>query len=134
MPESSQVRFATLLEKRINELLRSKFTLDDLKLDKPTLDRVKATIQDCVNGIFSRSKSRLSPDAVGWLSNQIFKHIKIKVGGEDTCLGEQVCFNDYDLKDLPLSDVELLRSLFNEVAFGTPLEEELQRRRAHEVN
>ena len=117
------IRFAELLEQHVTNVITKKFMHEALT---PALMRdMRDTIKTTVGIVFDRSNHSLTPAALGWLSNQFFK--AIKVNGDEK-ISEQIIMNDYNLSQLSYHDIELLRNLFNETDLRWVLEEEYKRR------
>lgn len=118
------VRFYQLLEQQLNSQL-SKTTLTSFTSDELRL--VRNRIKDTIEGVFSRSRSKLSSQATVWLANQFFKRIRLSDG---TLMTEHAIVNDYSLGDLTVPDLKLLHDLFSETEIGSGLSEEMQKRKA----
>jgi len=123
--DNKRVRFAELLELHISNVIKKDFLNRALT---PTLMReIRETVRTQIDKVFIPSKHNISPHARLWLADQFFKSIKFN-GSES--MDEQVIIHEYKLSELPYSDVQLLRNLFNETSLAEVLEEEYVRRSA----
>lgn len=120
--ENKRIRFHQLLELQLNNSLK-KFLHEQLT---PVVMRsIREEIRATIDGVFSKSKHRLSPDATTWLTDQYFKGIRLN---DDQLMSDQVVINEYKLTELEFNDIQLLRNLFNETVMGPELDAELKRR------
>ena len=123
--DKKRVRFADLLILHINTLIKQKYLYEQMT---PTVMRaIRETIREKINMIFNASKYHITPHARCWLSDQLFKSIKFN---DDQNMNEQVIIHEYSLSEMPYSDVQMLRNLFNETSLAEVLEEEYTRRSA----
>lgn len=120
------IRFSELLRVHIDSIVKKQFI--DKKIDgsalTPVLTELRDTIRSSINDVFSKSKHRLAPDAMNWVANQYFKAVQIN----GMSVNDMVVINDYDLKTMSLTDIKLMRDLFNETAMSVQLNEEYDRR------
>lgn len=122
--ENQSTRFARMLEHHILETARKYFNGDQLV--EPTLKALHHVIRDRIDRLFAASSYKLTPEARSWLTDQLFKAIRLQ---HDELVGEYVIMNEYRLDQLTAFDVELLHRLFKDTpTMGQPLEEEIQRR------
>lgn len=127
--EGKPIRFSQLLELHITNQINKKFT--NAAVDNDTLHQMHALVKEQVLGVFKKSSHTVTDAGLAWLSNEIFKHISLATtDGGKKHIGELVIFNEYKLADLPYSDIQLLRNLFNETAYGPELEDEYRSRSA----
>lgn len=86
---------------------------------------IRVGINESISSVFSKSKYKLSQEAIMWLSDQYFKRIKIS---KDQTMSDQVVINEYTLSELTFDDIQLLRNLFIETQMGLELDNELRKR------
>jgi hypothetical protein len=122
------IRFAQLLEQHLNNQIAKKFNKSTV--NNETLHQMHASIKEQVDGVFKKSTHTVTQPGLDWLSNQFFKYMSLKTNEGKKVIGELVIFNEYNLADLPYSDIQLLRNLFNETQMGPELEDEYKRRSA----
>ena len=128
--ESKPIRFAALLEQHIVHKVNKKLSVGKTVIDNKALHEISDLVRELVHGIFGKSSHKVTEPGLNWLSNQLFKNIELKTNEGNKPIEELVVFNEYKLADLPYSDIQLLRNLFNETAMGPELEEEYKRRSA----
>jgi len=128
--ESKPIRFAALLEQHIVHKVNKKLSVGKTVIDNKALHEIRDLVKELVHGIFGKSSHKVTEQGLNWLSNQLFKNIELKTNEGNKPIEELVVFNEYKLADLPYSDIQLLRNLFNETAMGPELEEEYRRRSA----
>jgi hypothetical protein len=126
--EGKQIRFAQLLELHVVNTVSKKFA--NTTVNNDTLHAMRDAIHEQVVGVFKKSKQQPGEVALRWLSNQLFKNISLNTNDGKKLINELVIFNEYKLSELPYSDLQLLRNLFNETVMGSELEEEYRRRSA----
>lgn len=122
MSDDKRIRFHQLLEIQLNNQLK-KFLHEQLT---PALMRsIREEIRSTIDGVFSKSRFRLSANATTWLTDQYFKGIRLN---DDQLMSDQVVINEYKLSELEFNDIQLLRNLFNETLMGPELDAEMKRR------
>lgn len=119
-----RIRFHQLLEVKLNTALKP-FLFKELT--PPTLRQIRETLREQIDGVFSKSKFKLSDRATTWLTDQYFKAIKIN---DDQQMTDMVVLNEYKLSELDFNDIQLLRNLFLETKMGPELDAEFRRRNA----
>lgn len=119
-----RIRFHQLLEIKLNAALKP-FVYK--ALTPPTLKQIRETLRAQIDGIFSKSRFKLSDRATTWLTDQYFKAIQIN---DDQQMTDMVVLNEYKLSELDFNDIQLLRNLFLETKMGPDLDAELRRRSA----
>jgi hypothetical protein len=117
-----QVKFYRLLETYVKRLLDA-YSGKDLTPD--LMHSIRNTIHDRVASVFNQSKQNVSDKAVRWLTDQLFKSIKV----DDMHMADLVVINEYVLSELNDHDVQLLHDLFCETTFGFMLTDELRTRK-----
>lgn len=123
MDEQKHIRFSQLLEQHLITIIRRDFA--GKQLTPQLLRELRDAIKQQLTWVFDRSSHKLSTNALGWITNQFFKAVRIN---EDTTVNDQIVLNDYNLADLPYDDIELMRNLFDQTKMSALLEEEYQRR------
>lgn len=125
MDNKRQIRFYQLLETKITNTLQKKFLHEALT---PVLMRsIRETIRQQIDDVFSKSRFKLTANAMTWLADQYFKGIKLN---DDQLMSDQVVINEYKLSELEFNDIQLLHNLFMETTMGPDLDAELQTRNA----
>ena len=124
--ESKPIRFSQLLELHVVNVVSKKFA--NATVNEATLHQMRDAVLEQVEGIFKKSKQQPGDLAVRWLANELFKNITLNTNDGKKPIAEMLIFNDYKLSELPYSDLQLLRNLFNETPMGSSLEEEYRRR------
>jgi|SRR5581483_2318837 len=127
------IRFAELLELHITNQINKKFV--NATADNKTLHEMRDVVKDQVFTVFGKSSHKVTEAGLNWLVNQIFKNLQLSSKDADgkttkTAVYELVIFNEYNLADLPYSDIQLLRNLFSQAPYGQQLEEEYKSRSA----
>lgn len=117
------VRFYELMETKLNAVLKS-VKLDG-DLTKSTLSTVRNAIYEELNAVINKNKTRLTDEAVWWLTDMYFKSIKIN---DSMFMSDQVVIHERTMGDLSFNDVILLSDLYNDHSFGTELLAERKRR------
>ena len=128
--EGKPIRFAELLELHIINQVNKKFAGQKRQLDNAALHEIRDLVKEQVYGIFRKSTHTVTDLGLNWLSNQVFKTLQIGTTEGKKPINELVIFNEYKLSELPYSDIQLLRNLFNETTMATELEEEYRKRSA----
>jgi hypothetical protein len=123
MTDEKHIRFSKLLELHLLNVVRKKFTNE--QLTPATLRMIRDEIRSHVDAIFAKSSFKLSEEARGWVANQYFKSIKVN---NDQPVSDLVIINEFKLDKLTYSELELLKNLFNETAPGQELLVEWDRR------
>ena len=129
----NRIRFSELLELHITNQINKKFA--KTTVDNASLHEMRDIVRDQVFTVFGKSSHKVTETGLNWLVNQIFKHLEISSKDaegktEKKPVHELVLFNEYNLADLPYSDIQLLRNLFNTSPYGAELEEEYRKRSA----
>lgn len=129
----SRIRFSELLELHITNQINKKFA--KATLDNDTLHQMRDLVKEQIYGVFRKSSHKVTDNGLDWLANQVFKHMQLSTKdaegkSEKKPINELVVFNEYKLADLPYSDIQLLRNLFNTTPYGAELEDEYRRRSA----
>ena len=127
---SKPIRFAELLEQHIVNQVNRKFATSGAMLNNDTLHQIRDLVTEQVSGVFRKSSHQVGNLALTWLSNQIFQTLQIGTTDGKKSIRELVIFNEYKLSEMPYSDLQLLRNLFNETTMGPELEEEYRKRSA----
>ncbi len=122
MNDDRQIRFFQLLELQLSKVIKS-----SKELTPEGLKQLRGSIRETIDGIFSKSRFKLSTEATTWLTDQYFKAIKVS---DDKLISDLVVINEYKLSELEFNDIQLLRNLFLETTLGASLDAELQRRSA----
>lgn len=126
MAEQKHVRFADLLTLHVSNTIKKKFINE--QLNPETLRSIRDCVHMTIKEVFHRSSHRLSSEALNWIGNQYFKAIQIgSVEGKQT-INDMVVVNDFKLSEMPMSDIVLMRNLFNETNMSSELEAEYRRR------
>lgn len=120
------IRFSKLLEHRILSDISKKFT--GRLMDQVALREIRDCIREHVYGVFEKSTLHLSRESLSWVANQFFRNVSIGTGGTTQKMHEMVVINDHPLEEMPLSDLQTLRSIFNETKMGPLLDEEFSKR------
>lgn len=121
-------KFATLVERVLNNVVQN-YVL--APADRDTISAIRRELRVRMNEMFSRCDFKLSTSSVGWLSDEYFKCVRFKSsdGVEVKSIGrELMLFDQPDIRQLPISDVQIMANLFGITDFGDKLEEELRRR------
>jgi len=127
--EGKPIRFAQLLELHIVNQINKKFA--QAVVDNTTLHGMRDMIREQVHGIFKKSTHSVTEEGLNWVANQLFRNITLgTTDGTKKPINELVIMNEYKISDLPYSDIQLLRNLFNETRMGPELEAEYKRRSA----
>lgn len=129
----SRIRFSELLELHITNQINKKFA--KTTVDNAALHEMRDIVRDQVFTVFGKSSFKVTESGLNWLVNQVFKNLQLKTKTDEgktekKPIHELVVFNEYKLEDLPYSDIQLLRNLFNETPYGPELEEEYRKRSA----
>lgn len=119
------IRFAHLLEQRLAATIKRRFGSGGLPINEDLIRVIRDHIRDEITEVFAKSTQHLSFEALAWLADQ---HLKCVKANEDQVVGDLIIINEYPLADMPFSDIELMRNLFNETVLGPALEEEYAKR------
>lgn len=122
MTESKHVRFYQLLEIQLDNIVKKFF---NKQLTPSSMRSIREAIHQQLRDVFSKSRFKLSANALVWLTDQYFKRIKL---GSDQVMSDQVVINEYKLNELEFTDIQLLCNLFAEDQMGPELDAELLRR------
>lgn len=125
MRNDDQIRFHQLLEVQLNNMIRKQFVNEQLTPEK--MRSIREAIRQQLIDVFSKSRFKLTSNAITWLCDQYFKSIRIN---DDQLMSDQVVINEYRLDELEFNDIQLLRNLFLETRMGPELDAELRRRSA----
>jgi hypothetical protein len=128
MTQQKLARFADLLTLHVSNTVKKNFLNESL--NSRTLHAIRDCVHKTIADVFNRSSHRLTPEALNWVSNQYFRAIQIGSTEGKQSINDMVVFNDYKLADMPFSDIQLMRNLFNETAMSAELEAEYRRRNA----
>lgn len=124
MSEAKPIRFYQLLEQQLNREIKKHVSAG---LTPETMRRIRESIRQIINGVFSKSNHKLSEPATTWLTDQYFKGIRVN---EDQLMSDCVVINEYNLSELEFNDIQLLRNLFLETQLGESLDKEFRQRNA----
>jgi hypothetical protein len=116
------VRFYHLLEMRLDAVVKEFL---GKAITSTTIKEIRNAMLQTIDNIFSKSRFKLSKEAMTWLTDQYFKGIQLNA---EYVMNDQVIINEYKLSELTLDDVVLLNKLFNETSMGEALNEEMNRR------
>ena len=120
------IKFYQLLEITLNDVLQKTIKSSEQKeINHILMREIRVGINESISSVFSKSKYKLSQEAIMWLSDQYFKRIKIS---KDQTMSDQVVINEYTLSELTFDDIQLLRNLFIETQMGLELDNELRKR------
>jgi len=122
MPDEKHIRFYQVLEVRLNDILKRFF---NEPLTPKVMHEMRNTIRQQLEDVFMKSRFRLTPIALSWLTDQYFKGIKIN---DNQMMNDQIIINEHPLSELQFNDIELMRNLFSETTMGEALEEEYRKR------
>jgi len=125
--EGKHIRFTQLLETHLNSAIQKEFN-GRPELTTNVLREVRDTLKEKITSVFTRSqKHKLTPDSIGWLTNQYFKSIKV---ADDVHVSDLIVINEYSLSDLPYHDIEMLHNLYSDskAPWVTELREEFKKR------
>lgn len=123
--DDKQIRFHQLLEIQLNSIIQKQFVNEQLT---PVMMRsLRNAIREQLDSVFSKSRFKLSPNALTWLGDQYFKNIRLN---GDQLMNDTVVIHEYKLSQLEFNDIQLLRNLFLETIMGPELDAELRRRSA----
>ena len=114
----TQMIFVASLERYLNAEITKCCQECDNTLNRHTLEELKKTVKNCFITIFSKSEIRLTSLSIEWVSLEYFKHICIN----SKKLGEMLVFSQPDCKQLPVSDIDILKRLFKDTEVGLTLE------------
>jgi hypothetical protein len=126
--KQQHIRFYQLLESRITDKLREKFT--NVTYNHLVLREMRDAIKEILSGIFNKSERfKISNESLTWLTNQHFKTLSFTDNtGQKQIINDLIIINDYELSELPFNDIELMCNLFEEASFGEQLVIEMKRR------
>jgi hypothetical protein len=118
------VRFADLLASRISAVVKKR---QGESLTPELMRSMREDIRATIGGIFAKSSRSLDERTVVWLTNQYFKGLQIN---QNISMNDLVVMNEYNLSQLPYTDIQLLRNLFDQTSLADELNEEYKRRSA----
>lgn len=119
----AKTRFAELLAQYIQDTVQNKF--GQSPVDPATMRQIRQVVNEKVTSIFQRSSYKLSDVGLSWLTNQLFKRIRI---GPDVAMADLIVINEHKLCELTTSDVQLLRDLCDQTDMLAELDAELKLR------
>ena len=118
-------RFAQLLTQHIGNTVSRRYT--GTQLTDAALHEMRHTIRTIIDSVFDRSTHKLSETGRAWLTNQLFKRIKVN---DDKQVVDLIVINEYNLSQLTYHDVELLSGLFDQTDLAAELNDEYRTRRS----
>lgn len=119
------IRFVQLLEQRLKATLADKFL--HAQLTPVVLREIRDEIRVQIDDVFNKSTTNLSIEARQWVANKFFENIKVN---DEQTMHDLVVIKEHPLADMPFSDIELLKNLFNDTVVGAELLDEYNRRSA----
>lgn len=121
----NKVTFYDLLETQVLQLL-SNYLHEEINYSN--MHRLRSDISKIINNVYMNSNVKpISHSAVLWLTDELFKSIKIN---DTTQMGEVYLMNSYTTEDLDLYDIMTLKKHLANTKLESVLESELARRLA----
>ena len=117
---SNQPRFVELLNQHVVDTVQRKFEHE--QLNPATMRRIRDTIREVIDRVFTKSaKYNLTEIGRAWLANQYFKRLQVN---DRQTMNDLIVINEHKLSTLSVSDIQLLRDLYDQTELAGELNAE----------